>query len=95
MPAPNPPEGRFVLGESTAPIVAFAGGSGITPVISLLKTVLVGTKRAVKLVYANQDRDAIIFREELDVLAEREPDRMPSPGSSAGSQPSLMSRAGD
>jgi ferredoxin-NADP reductase len=36
------------------PIVAFAGGSGITPVLSIVKTALVTTAREIALVYANR-----------------------------------------
>ena len=35
-----PPAGRFVLRAAETPIVAFAGGSGITPVLSIIKTAL-------------------------------------------------------
>ena len=34
------PEGRFVLDRAEGPVLLFAGGSGITPVISILKTAL-------------------------------------------------------
>jgi 3-ketosteroid 9alpha-monooxygenase subunit B len=73
------PAGLFCLNpdsQASKKIVLFGGGSGITPVISILKTALSTTERAVKLVYANRDRDSIIFREELDQLAARHPDRM-------------------
>src|SRR5579859_6404309 len=33
-----PPAGRFVLGQAATPLLLFAGGSGITPVMSLIKT---------------------------------------------------------
>ena len=46
------PAGLFVLRATDAPIVAFAGGSGITPVISLVKSALVATERPIMLVYA-------------------------------------------
>jgi 3-ketosteroid 9alpha-monooxygenase subunit B len=59
------PTGLFVLRESDAPIVAFAGGSGITPVISVIKSALATTDRSVTLVYANRDRDAVIFARDL------------------------------
>src|SRR5262245_37775416 len=39
------PTGLFVLRETDAPIVAFAGGSGITPVISIIKSALATTRR--------------------------------------------------
>jgi len=70
------PGGVFVLRASDAPICLFAGGSGITPVISLVKSALATTARRVKLVYANRDRDSIIFRDELDALARTHGDRL-------------------
>jgi 3-ketosteroid 9alpha-monooxygenase subunit B len=71
-----PPAGLFVLDESDREIVLFSGGSGITPVISILKSALATTKRRAKLVYANRDERSIIFREELEDLARRHPDRL-------------------
>jgi len=64
-----PPEGRFVLTDSDAPLVLFAGGSGITPVISLVKTALVTGARSIALFYANRDPRSIIFGEELAALS--------------------------
>jgi 3-ketosteroid 9alpha-monooxygenase subunit B len=63
-----PPAGLFVLHATNAPIVAFAGGSGITPVISIIKTALATTARPILLVYANRDRDSVIFGDELERL---------------------------
>jgi 3-ketosteroid 9alpha-monooxygenase subunit B len=63
------PSGLFVLHEHETPIVAFAGGSGITPVISIIKSALATTSRDVRLVYANRGPDAVIFGEELARLA--------------------------
>lgn len=49
--------------------LAFAGGSGITPILSILKTVLVAEPLAhVTLVYANRSVSSIMFREELEDL---------------------------
>lgn len=73
------PEGRFVLDPDTrsgAPLFLFAGGSGITPIISLLKSALATTKRSVTLLYANQDADSVIYGEELDRLAAEHSDRL-------------------
>ncbi|WP_216894373.1 ferredoxin--NADP reductase [Nocardia alni] len=70
------PQGRFVLTESDRPLVAFAGGSGITPVFSLLRTALVGTDRNLRLLYANRDRRSVIFAPELDELAEHHSGRL-------------------
>ena len=71
-----PPSGRFVLRESEAPLLLFGGGSGITPVISLVKTALATTDRPAKLFYANRDAASVIFRAELDALVTRHPDRL-------------------
>ncbi len=62
------PAGLFVLRATDAPIVAFAGGSGITPVISLVKSALATTERPIALVYANRSADAVIFSEDLERL---------------------------
>jgi 3-ketosteroid 9alpha-monooxygenase subunit B len=73
------PEGRFVLdpdSRSSAPLFLFAGGSGITPVIALLKSALLGTKRSVTLLYANQDRGSVIYGAEIDRLAVAHPGRL-------------------
>lgn len=64
----QPPAGRFVLQETAAPLVAFAGGSGITPIASILKTALATTQRALHLVYANRSADDVIFAAALERL---------------------------
>jgi 3-ketosteroid 9alpha-monooxygenase subunit B len=63
------PTGLFVLRDTDVPIVAFAGGSGITPVISIVKSALATTERPIVLVYANRDAGAVIFADELARLA--------------------------
>jgi ferredoxin-NADP reductase len=66
------PAGRFCIRSDEArrvrPLVAFSGGSGITPVISVIKTLLATTERRASLLYANRDRDSIIFFDELEGL---------------------------
>jgi ferredoxin-NADP reductase len=62
------PAGLFVLHPNDTPIVAFAGGSGITPVISIIKSALLTTNREILLVYANRDADSVIYAEELERL---------------------------
>jgi len=69
------PSGRFVLRDSAAPLLLIAGGSGITPCISLIKHALNETERHVKLVYANQNTASVIYREQLNELESRFPDR--------------------
>lgn len=65
------PAGRFVLREGNAPLLLIAGGSGITPCISLVKQALVETKPRVKLLYANQSAPSVIYRETFDMLEEQ------------------------
>jgi ring-1,2-phenylacetyl-CoA epoxidase subunit PaaE len=48
-------------------IVMFAGGSGITPMMSIIKSMLTQEPESiVSLIYCNRDIDSIIFKEELD-----------------------------
>jgi ring-1,2-phenylacetyl-CoA epoxidase subunit PaaE len=48
-------------------LIMFAGGSGITPMISIIKSILTQEPESiVSLIYCNRDIDSIIFREELD-----------------------------
>jgi ferredoxin-NADP reductase len=56
-----PPEGRFVLTDTDRELVAFAGGSGITPVYSLIRHALATTGRRARLFYANRNADSVIF----------------------------------
>ena len=70
------PAGVFCLAPGDGDVVAFSAGSGITPIFSLLKTALAVTDRRVRLLYANRDRDAVIFRDQLDALVEQHPGRL-------------------
>lgn len=68
----RPPEGRFVMsGEAADHVLLFAAGSGITPVISLIKSALTATERRLTLVYANRNERSIIFQQELVELCAR------------------------
>jgi 3-ketosteroid 9alpha-monooxygenase subunit B len=71
-----PPAGLFVLRDVDTPIVAFAGGSGITPVISIVKTALATTARPILLVYANRSTDAVILADAIDELRADSGDRL-------------------
>jgi 3-ketosteroid 9alpha-monooxygenase subunit B len=73
------PEGRFTLDPETrarAPLFLFAGGSGITPIIALLKSALATTKRSITLLYANQNPNSVIYGAEIAQLASEHPDRL-------------------
>lgn len=57
--------------------VGFAGGSGITPILSLLKTALATEPRSrFTLLYGNRDSQSVIFLEELARLKNRFMDRL-------------------
>jgi 3-ketosteroid 9alpha-monooxygenase subunit B len=72
-----PPAGLFVLDpRETRDVMLFAGGSGITPCISIIKTALAATARRCSLVYANRDARSIIFRSELEALQGKYGDRL-------------------
>jgi ring-1,2-phenylacetyl-CoA epoxidase subunit PaaE len=47
-------------------LIMFAGGSGITPMLSIIKSILTQEpKSIVSLIYCNRDIDSIIFKDEL------------------------------
>ena len=70
--AAMPPMGTFFTPlDATAEksYLGFAGGSGVTPVLSILKTTLAAEpKSSFTLVYANKGVNTIMFREELEDL---------------------------
>ena len=70
------PAGVFCVRDGDRPVVAFCGGSGVTPVISIAKSVLVTTPRRMRLLYANRDADTVIFDADLRALQSRHPDRL-------------------
>jgi 3-ketosteroid 9alpha-monooxygenase subunit B len=69
------PSGVFCVRSGDRPIIAFCGGSGITPVMSIAKSVLAGSQRPVRLLYANRDSESIIFDGPLVVLQREHPER--------------------
>ena len=71
-----PPAGRFVLDEGEAPLLLFGGGSGITPMMSLIKSALKTGKRRMRLYYANRDKVSVIFDAEFEALLAANPGRL-------------------
>ena len=69
------PMGTFCATPGERPIVAFCGGSGVTPVLSIAKSVLTSTGRSVRLLYANQNSSSVIFGEGLESLQTQNPER--------------------
>ncbi len=74
-----PPMGNFTLEPSADQernIVLYGGGSGITPLKSILKSVLhFEPKSRVVLVYANRDAESVIFKAELEAMQSEFSDR--------------------
>lgn len=71
-----PPAGTFTPESLDEDLLLLAGGSGITPVMSILKAVLFSGKGSVTLLYANRQEDGVIFRDQLNNLVEQFPDRL-------------------
>jgi ring-1,2-phenylacetyl-CoA epoxidase subunit PaaE len=64
-----PPMGRFLFdAEAEGNLVFIGAGSGITPLISLIKTALKTSSKKVLLIYGNRDEHSIIFKEKLREL---------------------------
>lgn len=73
-----PPSGTFLRPAQSGHLLLAAAGSGITPVISILKAALAGAVGQVSLFYANRDRASVIFADELDALQAAHGDRLES-----------------
>ncbi|SPA03129.1 putative Flavodoxin reductase (ferredoxin-NADPH reductase); 2Fe-2S iron-sulfur binding domain [Cupriavidus taiwanensis] len=71
-----PPAGVFTPTALQGDFLLLAGGSGITPVLSIAKAALRHGRGVVTLVYANRDERSIIFREALAELARSHPGRL-------------------
>lgn len=76
-----PPSGIFTPHSLDDDLLLLAGGSGITPIMSIIRTALApverggGTGRMV-LLYANRDERSVIFASALAELAAVHPDRL-------------------
>ncbi|MDJ0394876.1 ferredoxin--NADP reductase [Rhodococcus sp. G-MC3] len=66
-----PPSGRFTPDNFDEDLLLLAAGSGITPVISILKSALSEGACRIALIYANRDENSVIFVEELRKLSEQ------------------------
>jgi len=75
-----PPMGKFTASmdvNNKKHYILYGGGSGITPIMSILKSVLhQEPKSRVSLVYANRDEASIIFNQELNALLAEDPTRL-------------------
>ena len=76
----SPPEGRFILdpvSSNEKKYLAFAAGSGITPVLSMLKSVLESESNSkFVLMFGNQSPEDTMFKGEIDQLSITYPNRL-------------------
>ena len=75
----TPPTGDFTISvnrENDNHYIAIAAGSGITPVLSMISTVLAAEPASrFTLIYGNRDGRSVMFLDELDALKNRYPER--------------------
>jgi 3-ketosteroid 9alpha-monooxygenase subunit B len=71
-----PPEGTFTPRTLDTDLLLVAAGSGITPVISIIRAVLARGRGHLVLLYANRDERSVIFADELRALAEAHSGRL-------------------
>lgn len=71
-----PPSGIFTPASLDADLLLFAGGSGVTPIMSITRTALDQGSGRIVLFYANRDERSVIFASELRRLAAEHPDRL-------------------
>ncbi|TXC99742.1 FAD-binding oxidoreductase [Streptomyces sp. ISID311] len=72
----QPPTGRFTPASLDGDFLFLAAGSGITPVMSIIKSALAAGSGRLALIYANRDERSVIFGEQLAGLAAAHPDRL-------------------
>ena len=71
-----PPTGKFILEPNLKNYVAFAAGSGITPVLSLIKSTLEEMPQSsFLLIYGNQNKKETMFYDEIVQLQDKFPER--------------------
>jgi 3-ketosteroid 9alpha-monooxygenase subunit B len=71
-----PPAGTFTPASLDGNFLLFAGGSGITPVMSILRSALAAGRGRIVLIYANADDRSVIFGAQLRRLQAQAPDRL-------------------
>jgi len=71
-----PPAGTFTPPSLDADFLLLAGGSGITPVMSILRSALTAGRGRIVLIYANADDQSVIFGPRLAGLRAAAADRL-------------------
>lgn len=69
------PSGSFTPADLNSDLVLFAAGSGVTPIVSIIKSALSQGTGQVHLFYANREPSSVIFAELLKRLRGEHPDR--------------------
>ena len=70
------PAGLFVSKDLSEDHLLCAGGSGITPVLSILRLVLNKGTGNIRLIYANRDEASVIFKQAIKALGQEYPERL-------------------
>jgi len=71
-----PPSGNFIIKGDNKHIVGICAGSGVTPILSMIKTVLAqDSDNKFTLIYGNKTKDSSMFAAELLQLQENNSDR--------------------
>jgi 3-ketosteroid 9alpha-monooxygenase subunit B len=70
------PSGIFTPKNLDQDFILLAAGSGVTPVMSILKSALAQGTGHIVMVYANRDEKSVIFKDELQRLQRENPDRL-------------------
>ncbi|MEU6131212.1 ferredoxin--NADP reductase [Saccharopolyspora sp. NPDC047091] len=71
-----PPDGGFGPAALDTDFLLLAGGSGITPIMSIARSALAAGTGRIALLYANRDERSVIFAGALRELAAEHPDRL-------------------
>ena len=71
-----PPSGIFTPASLDHDFLLFAGGSGVTPIMSIARTALREGAGRIVVFYANRDESSVIFAREWAELAAQHPDRL-------------------
>lgn len=67
-----PPQGEFVLPTGPRPLLMITAGSGITPVMSMIRTLIPRRPDAdVVLIHSSRDAEHVLFADELSALTEQ------------------------
>jgi ring-1,2-phenylacetyl-CoA epoxidase subunit PaaE len=66
------PNGNFRMTDIGGDYVAFAAGSGITPILSMLKTMSTSKQGSMKLFYGNKSPEQTMFLEDVEELNQKQ-----------------------